>query len=180
VNFRAVCRLESSRKSVQQQFLPRKDVQRCGASPACYAFDNVEHAASKPEILFYDGHCGLCHRAVKFVLKHDKSGNALRFASLEGTTFQSAVPLDQRARLPHSIVVLTEDGSVLVRSDAFLHILGRLGGRWKPLAGVLAVIPRPVRDLTYDFIARIRYRIFGKRDDLCPIVPPELRARFDP
>ena len=57
---------------------------------------------------------------------------------------------------------------------------GALAVRGKPLAGVLAVIPRPMRDLTYDFIARIRYRIFGKRDDMCPIVPPDLRARFDP
>jgi predicted DCC family thiol-disulfide oxidoreductase YuxK len=37
-----------------------------------------------------------------------------------------------------------------------------------------------VRDMIYDFIARVRYRLFGRRDQLCPIVPPELRARFDP
>jgi predicted DCC family thiol-disulfide oxidoreductase YuxK len=48
------------------------------------------------------------------------------------------------------------------------------------LAGVLSVVPRGLRDFVYDFIARIRYRVFGRRDDLCPIVPAELRARFDP
>ena len=69
---------------------------------------------------------------------------------------------------------------LLARSDAFLHILRRLGGGWKALAGVLALVPRTLRDAAYDFIARIRYSIFGKRDDLCPIVPPDLRARFDP
>ena len=46
--------------------------------------------------------------------------------------------------------------------------------------GVLAAVPRPVRDWVYDFIARNRYRIFGQRDELCPILPADLRARFDP
>jgi len=45
---------------------------------------------------------------------------------------------------------------------------------------VLAVVPRPLRDVVYNFIARTRYSVFGKRDDLCPIVPADLRARFDP
>jgi len=137
-------------------------------------------ASTNPELLFYDGHCGLCHRAVKFVLKHDRSGKAFRFAPLQGSTFQSRVFPEQRAALPDSIVVLTDTGSLLVRSDAFIHILRRLGGGWRFLAGIVDVIPRSLRDLAYDFIARVRYRVFGKRDDLCPIVPPDLRARFDP
>jgi len=137
-------------------------------------------ASPSSELLFYDGHCGLCHRAVKFVLKHDRSGNAFRFAPLQGSTFQSRVFPEQRAALPDSIVVLTDTGSLLVRSDAFIHILRRLGGGWRFLAGIVDVIPRSLRDLAYDFIARVRYRVFGKRDDLCPIVPPDLRARFDP
>jgi predicted DCC family thiol-disulfide oxidoreductase YuxK len=136
--------------------------------------------ASNAEIVFYDGHCALCHRAVKFVLKHDCSGSAFRFAPLQGTTFQSRVPPSQRVGLPDSVVVLTEDGTLLARSDAFLHILRRLGGGWSVLGRVLGVIPRPLRDVVYDFIARIRYRVFGTREDLCPVVPPDLRARFDP
>ncbi len=134
----------------------------------------------QPEILFYDGHCALCHRSVKFVLRHDRAGSAFRFAPLQGETFQVRVAPERRAGLPDSIVVLTAEGSLLVRSNAFVHILRRLGGGWMALAGVIAVIPRPLRDVVYDFIARIRYRVFGTREDLCPIVPPELRARFDP
>jgi len=136
--------------------------------------------ASDPEILFYDGHCGLCHRAVKFVLKHDRSGFAFRFAPLQGQTFQSRVPPERRAGLPDSVVVLTADGNLLTRSDAFLHILQKFGGGWNTLAGILGVIPRPLRDAVYNTVARIRYRVFGTRDDLCPIVPADLRARFDP
>ncbi len=131
-------------------------------------------------MLFYDGHCGLCHGAVKFVLKRDRSGQAFRFAPLQGPTFELRVPAERRAGLPDSIIVLTNEGALLARSDAVLHILRRLGGGWKALAGVLALVPRTLRDAAYDFIAHIRYRIFGKRDELCPIVPPDLRARFDP
>jgi predicted DCC family thiol-disulfide oxidoreductase YuxK len=131
-------------------------------------------------MLFYDGHCGLCHGAVKFVLRRDRGGRLFRFAPLQGPTFEARVPAERRAGLPDSIIVLTNDGALLARSDAVLHILRRLGGGWKFLAGVSALLPRAARDATYDFIARIRYRIFGKRDELCPIVPPDVRARFDP
>jgi predicted DCC family thiol-disulfide oxidoreductase YuxK len=136
--------------------------------------------ASSAEILFYDGHCGLCHRTVKFVLRYDRSGNAFRFAPLQGETFQVRVPASQQAGLPDSIVVLTREGELLARSDAFLHILRRMGGGWESLASVLGVIPRVVRDAVYDFVARIRYRVFGRRDEVCPVTAAELRGRFDP
>lgn len=135
---------------------------------------------TKPEILFYDGHCGLCHRAVKFVLRHDRTGTAFRFAPLQGETFERLVPAERRAALPDSIVVQTHEGVLLVRSNAFIHILRRLGGGWRVMAATLAVVPRVVRDAAYDFVARVRYRIFGRPDDICPIVPAELRKRFDP
>jgi predicted DCC family thiol-disulfide oxidoreductase YuxK len=133
-----------------------------------------------PEILFYDGHCGLCHRAVKFVLKHDRTGEAFRFAPLQGESFGALVPAAEREALPDSIVVRTTEGALLVRSAAFLHILRRLGWGWRVLAAILAVVPRVLRDAAYDFVARVRYRIFGRRDDVCPLVPAELRKRFEP
>lgn len=136
--------------------------------------------SQEPEYIFYDGHCGLCHRAVKFVLKHDRSGSAFRFAPLQGDTFQSIVSAECRANLPDSFLVLTRDGNLLMRSDATLHSMRRFGGGWKLLANILGLIPRRLRDVVYDFVARIRYRVFGRRDDLCPVVPPNLRARFDP
>ncbi len=122
----------------------------------------------------------MCHRAVKFVVRQDRSGRAFRFAPLQGETFQRLVAEEQRAGLPDSVVVLTHDGELLVRSAAFLHILRRLGGAWTVLAAVLGVIPRRLLDFVYDFVARIRYRVFGRREEVCPIMPAELRARFDP
>jgi predicted DCC family thiol-disulfide oxidoreductase YuxK len=132
------------------------------------------------ETLYYDGQCGLCHRGVKFVLKHDRSGAAFRFAPLQGVTFQARVPVDQRAALPDSMAVQTTTGLLLIRSDAFVHILRRLGGGWRILAAVVVIIPRPLRDLAYNFVARGRHRVFSRPDELCPMVPASLRARFDP
>jgi len=137
-------------------------------------------AEPRPEILFYDGHCALCHGAVKFVLKHDAAGAAFRFAPLQGETFSARLPETARKALPDSIVVLTREGALLVRSDAFVHILDRLGGGWKFVAGVIEIVPRPLRDVIYDFVARVRYSVFGTRKDVCPVVPQELRSRFDP
>jgi predicted DCC family thiol-disulfide oxidoreductase YuxK len=133
-----------------------------------------------PELLFYDGHCGLCHRAVKFTLRHDPMGAAFRFAPLQGTTFLDNIPPERRAELPDSVVVLTSDGALLTRSDAAIHILLRLGGGWRWLAALSSIVPRALRDPVYNAVARIRYRIFGRKDDLCPIVPPEVRDRFLP
>jgi predicted DCC family thiol-disulfide oxidoreductase YuxK len=56
----------------------------------------------------------------------------------------------------------------------------RLGGVWKLLGGICRVFPRALRDWAYDFIGAIRFRIFGRRDDLCPLIPPALRGRFLP
>jgi predicted DCC family thiol-disulfide oxidoreductase YuxK len=138
-----------------------------------------DRAPGKPDMMFYDGHCGLCHGAVRFVLAEDPAGTAFRFASLQGEAFARMVTAEKRAGLPDSIVVVTADGRLLVRSDAFLHILRRLGGGWKLLGAIIAVIPRGLRDMVYDSIARIRFSIFGRRDDVCPVMAPELRSRFD-
>ena len=82
--------------------------------------------------------------------------------------------------MPDSMVVETGDAALLVRSDACIYVLRQLGGGWRIAAALVAAVPRPLRDALYDGIARSRHRVFGRRDDLCPVVPPELRDRFDP
>jgi predicted DCC family thiol-disulfide oxidoreductase YuxK len=136
-------------------------------------------SSPQTERIFYDGHCGLCHRAVRFVIARDPEGQRFRFAPLQGTTIEKLVPAEQRAGLPDSVAVLADDGRLLVRSDAFIHILRRLGGFWRFAAGIIGVVPRAIRDGVYDFIARVRYRIFGRRVEVCPVTPAKLRARFD-
>jgi len=132
------------------------------------------------DTLYYDGTCGLCHRGVKFVLRHDHSGTAFRFAPLQGKTFLARVSCAERAALPDSMIVQTPDGELLPRSDALVHILRRLGRGWRAAGAVLGVVPRPLRDAAYDWIARTRYGIFGRTTDSCPVMSPEQRTRFDP
>ena len=124
-----------------------------------------------PETIYYDGHCGLCHGFVKFVLARDK-GARFRFAPLD------KLSAGERQGLPDSVAVRTDRG-VLVKSSAALYVLTKLGGFWALVARMARLFPPVVRDLVYDGIARIRYRIFGMRDVVCPLVPPELRSRFE-
>jgi predicted DCC family thiol-disulfide oxidoreductase YuxK len=132
-----------------------------------------------PSMVFYDGACGLCHRTVRFAIVRDRDGSRFRFAALGGEAFRHRVPESARAGLPDSIVVLTPDGSLLTRSGAIIHILERLGGPWGWMGSVLGLVPSRIRDLGYDGVARVRYRLFSKPTDACPVTPPEMRARFE-
>ncbi len=129
--------------------------------------------------VFYDGTCGLCHGAVRFILSEDDDGSAARFAPLGSVTFEHLVPPEARASLPDSIVVRTPDGRLLVRSAAILRILSRLGGLWRGVGALLGLVPRPLRDLAYDGIAKVRKRIAGTAKAACPMLPPRLRGRFE-
>ena len=138
-------------------------------------------ADAKPSLdrVFYDGHCGLCHCSVRFLLDRDRDGSRFRFAPLDSDAFRLRVGEDRRAALPDSLVVLTADGRLLTRSAAALHALRRLGGFWGGLGGVAAMVPRPLRDLVYDLIAKARRHLFRAPDEACPYMPPELRRRFE-
>ena len=135
--------------------------------------------AGEPELLFYDGSCGFCHRSVRFVAPRDTAAH-FRFAPLGGETFRALVPPEARGGLPDSVVVRRGDGELLVRSDAVLHILGRLGGGWRALGALVRLVPRALRDAGYDWLARNRARWFARPDEACPILPAHLRARFAP
>lgn len=134
----------------------------------------------KTEWVFYDGDCGFCHRWVQFVVKLDRDGQAFRFAPRKGETFRSLVARKEREALPASILVLTSEGRILTRSSAVLHILERLGGSWHMLAIVARAVPVGIRDVVYRFIAHVRHGLLPAPESVCPVVAPELRARFGP
>jgi predicted DCC family thiol-disulfide oxidoreductase YuxK len=129
------------------------------------------------DTLFYDGHCGLCHRWVRFVLARDPDG-AFEFAPLQGAHFAALVPPEARVVLPDSLVVRTADGRLLVRSAAVRHLLARIGGPWRALSILAALCPTRLADVAYDAIARVRKRLFDEPRDVCPVVPPAIRSRF--
>jgi predicted DCC family thiol-disulfide oxidoreductase YuxK len=130
-------------------------------------------------MVFYDGACGLCHCTVGFAIARDRDGRLFRFAALGGETFRRLVPEALRAGLPDSIVVLTPGGALLTRSAAVIHILERIGGPWRLTGRLLTLVPRRIRDLGYDGVARVRHRLFRRPTDVCPVTPPELRGRFE-
>lgn len=136
--------------------------------------------SSTPDLLFYDGSCGLCHRSVKWVLARDLEGTRFRYAPLGGGTFLAHFDPATRAGLPDSIVVRTADGRTLVRSRAALHLAVRIGGGWAGFARVIGVLPTWLLDLGYDAIARVRGHLFRRPEGACPMLPPELRGRFLP
>ena len=127
-------------------------------------------------VVYYDGLCGLCDRFVRFTLTRDRA-HRYQFAPLQGDT--------ARTRLPHlpnpeasSTVILEEEDTFRVRSDAALAVLTGLGGVWR-LAALLRIIPRPLRDTVYDLIAKHRHRWFDRREE-CRVPGPEERERFLP
>src|SRR5690349_18675216 len=104
-----------------------------------------EHVAAGREIVFYDGHCGMCHGLVRFVIARDRARTFV-FAPLQGETFAATVSESERATLPDSMVVRTADGRLLVRSSGVLHVLDALGGGWRVLAALLRPVPRRILD----------------------------------
>jgi predicted DCC family thiol-disulfide oxidoreductase YuxK len=124
-------------------------------------------------VVVFDGVCNLCNRLVTALLRIDRR-KVLRFASLQGT-------FGQQVLAAHSLgdvdsIVFVDGDKVRVESDAVLAIVSALGMPWKVFV-VGWVIPRPVRDALYRWIARHRIGWFGERDS-CMMPTPGLRSRF--
>lgn len=135
---------------------------------------NAPDPAAHPVVLF-DGVCNLCHGTVRFLLERDPAAR-LRFASLQsdvGRALLARYGLDSDAL---DTIVFVDATGAHQRSDAALRIVRVLGPPWSWLR-VLAALPRPLRDAAYDFVARNRYRWFGKKD-ACPMPRAEWTARF--
>lgn len=130
--------------------------------------------------IFYDGECGLCHAAVRFVTKRMPFQCSFRFAPLGGATFQETVVEGDREGLGDSIVVQTSQGELLTRSAAAIYVMKRLGPGWQELGSMTSLVPRKLSDAIYDLVARNRSRLFRRPETSCPILPERLRNCFDP
>jgi len=127
-------------------------------------------------IIFFDGVCGMCNRFVDIVRGADKAG-VFRFAPLQGETARRLLPPLQDDAREWSMLYLDERG-LHDQSDASLQVYRRLGGAWAVLSW-FRVVPRFLRTPVYRWIARNRYRWFGRRAD-CRVPTPEERERFLP
>lgn len=125
-------------------------------------------------VVLFDGVCNLCNASVAFILRRDRRAY-FRFASLQS---EAAKGLLQGHSLETGLdsIVLVEDGQCFTKSTAALRIARRLGGLW-PLLYAFIVLPRWIRNPIYDWVARNRYRWFGRRES-CMLPSPEWKNRF--
>lgn len=134
--------------------------------------DITEHQGP---IIVFDAMCVLCSANAQFVLRHDRTGR-FRLASMQNET---GARLYRRCGIdpadPDSLIIV--DGEKVLRdSDAVLAIYAALGWPWKALA-LLRLVPRMLRDPAYRWLARNRYRFFGKRET-CWLPTPEQADRI--
>ena len=127
-------------------------------------------------ILFYDGVCGLCNKAVDFVLLRDRQAS-IKFAPLQGDTAKQLLSPADLENL--DTMVFWVAGRTFRKSAAAVRILWRLSLGWQILGTLLWLIPLPLRNLGYFLVACNRYRIFGKKDS-CRMPTAEERLRFLP
>lgn len=128
-----------------------------------------------PIIVLFDGVCNLCNSSVQFILRRDHSQRFV-FASLQSPAGQKLL---QKFGLPQdqfNSFVLIENDKVYTRSSGALRVLLHLKKGWQLLYG-LYIIPKPLRDIVYNWIARNRYKWFGKQE-ACWLPTPELKRRF--
>jgi predicted DCC family thiol-disulfide oxidoreductase YuxK len=126
-------------------------------------------------VLLFDGVCNLCNSSVQFIIERDPNAR-FRFASLQSEEGQALLSRFENRPADLSSVVLVQDDLLYARSEAALRVARQLGGGWSLLYAFI-VVPRPIRDAVYDWIARNRYRWFGKKD-ACMIPSPDLKSRF--
>jgi predicted DCC family thiol-disulfide oxidoreductase YuxK len=129
---------------------------------------------TEKDIILFDGVCNLCNGAVQFIIKRDPEGK-FQFASLQSARAQQMLK-DREAPITMETIILLRGNQLFQRSDAALEIARKLSGAW-PLVYGLKVVPRFIRDGVYNWIAKNRYRFFGKRNE-CMIPTPALRNRF--
>lgn len=131
-------------------------------------------STNNPVILF-DGVCNLCNAAVSFTLERDPD-DKFRYASLQSEYGQELLAKHGLSQESFDSFILQEGDEIYLKSTGALRAARGLSGLW-PLAYAFIIVPRPIRDGVYGFIARNRYRWFGKKDQ-CMIPSPDVRARF--
>jgi len=125
-------------------------------------------------VVLFDGVCNLCSSSVQWIIEHDEKAQ-FKFTSLQSNT---GLEFRKKYNIPYNIdsVILIQNDIAYFKSTAALKIARNCNGAWKMLYGFI-VIPRFLRDIVYDFIARNRYKWFGKKE-VCWIPDPELKKRF--
>ena len=131
--------------------------------------------AGYERVIVFDGVCNWCNAWINFTIDHDPRGR-FKLGTLQSPQAQQILA---ELRLPaddFETFLLLEQGRVFTKSTAALRILRQLSGLW-PLFYLGIMVPRPLRDAAYDYIARRRYQWLGKADT-CRLPTPAERERF--
>lgn len=128
------------------------------------------------KIILFDGVCNLCNSAVQFIIKHDKK-DVFRFVALQselGQEILNYIGID--VKNIDSIVLYEPGVAYYYKSDAALQIAGNLNGLFS-LGTVFKILPTGIRNELYDYIAKNRYKWYGKKES-CMVPTPELKIKF--
>jgi predicted DCC family thiol-disulfide oxidoreductase YuxK len=126
-------------------------------------------------VILFDGVCNFCNGTVNFVLKQDRK-DVFRFAALQSEAGRKLLEKYKLSTEEFDSFVLLDEGKIYKKSAAALRVMNKLPWYWKEVQ-LFRVIPTPFRDAIYDFIARNRYKWFGKKDQ-CMIPTLEIKSRF--
>ena len=119
--------------------------------------DNLKNKS----ILLFDGVCNLCNASVNFIIKHDKKAH-FKFASLQSDAAKELLLQYKAKKIKMDSIILIENGTFYKKSTAALIISKKLNGGFKILY-VFIIIPTFIRDWVYNYIAKNRYKWFGKK-----------------
>ncbi|WP_394774660.1 thiol-disulfide oxidoreductase DCC family protein [Flavobacterium sp.] len=128
------------------------------------------------KIILFDGVCNLCDGAVQFIIKHDKK-DIFRFVALQselGNEICNYIGVDQTKI--DSIILYNPGVAYYYKSSAVIEIGEDLGGIYN-LIVFFKIFPEKFRNYIYEYVARNRYKWFGKKES-CMIPTPELNAKF--
>ncbi len=148
------------------------------------AGDTITEGSEEPletsvATVFYDGDCGFCHGFIAFLVNEDTRAK-LMFAPLNGDYCNRKIGRSQCQAVSESdsMLVSTRQGAVLCKSDAVIYCLGQLGGLWLIAGRMLSLVPRVLRNWTYDQVGKVRRSLMPEPTGVCPVPGAELRARF--
>lgn len=127
-------------------------------------------------VIVFDGACVLCSRWVDFVLKHDRSGR-YRLAAMQGVHGRALLNAHGLSAEDPVSFLLVQEGRGHTDTDAIALVLEGLGGSWRAAAALLRAVPRLLRGPAYRWIARHRYRLFGRHAS-CRLPEPAQAWRF--
>ena len=128
------------------------------------------------KVILFDGFCNLCNSIVQKVIKYDKN-NVFLFASITSKSGKEIVDyLNIDTKKIDAVILYEPHVAYEVKSTAALSIMKEFGGLWYA-SQILNIFPETFRNLIYDYIAKNRYKWFGKKNN-CMIPTPELKAKF--